>query len=162
MPGRCTVFLLLMLAASRAAGGARAGCARRRKQTIFRARARASNGSACAAPPPAQFSTAFGRPGRLKLAFPANPAGAPNTLYLTDYARFQVDRSGLIFTRDGFAYAVFAYRENGKRSAALRVTPAASEKVEIACAGRVSNELPKLRGLLRCDPDNALSLGECR
>jgi hypothetical protein len=39
--------------------------------------------------------------------------------------------------------------------------PSGKER-EIACAGRVDSELPKLRGVLRCDPDNALSLGDCR
>lgn len=161
MRGRCAAFLLLMLTAAGAAGSARGLCTA--SETSFFSCQSASKkwigvcGSAAGA---VQYR--FGRPGRLELAFPADPAHAPDSLYLTDYARFQVDHSELTFTNDGVEYAVYNYTENGKRSAGVRVTPASGKEFDIACVGRVANQLPKLRGVLRCDPDNALSLGECR
>lgn len=49
-----------------------------------------------------------------------------------------------------------------RESAGVRVSLAPGKEREIACTGPITSQLPKLPGVLRCDPDNALSLGECR
>lgn len=104
----------------------------------------------------------FGTPGRIELRFPDNPADAAASVALTHYGRFQVERLELTFNNKGADYTLFDYIDKGKRSAGVRVAAADGKQREIACAGPVTSQLPKLRGVLRCDPDNALSLGECR
>ncbi len=159
MRGRGAALLLLMTVSTGAAGG---GLCTASETPYFSCQIASKKwiGVCGAGTDAVQYR--FGRPGRIELAFPANPVDAPNTMYLTNYARHQVDRVELTFTNEGVDYAVFDYVENGKRNAGVRVTPAPGKEVQIACAGRVAGELAELRGALRCDPDNALSLGQCR
>ena len=158
MARRCAVFLLLMLAAASAAA---AGLCTRSETSFFSCQSAARKWiSVCgSAAGPLQYR--FGRPGRIELAYPADPGDAAGSLYLTSYGRFQVDRSELTFTNHGIGYAVFAYSENGKRSAGVRITLDTGKELEIACAGPIVSKLPKLSSVLPCDPDNALSLGDC-
>jgi hypothetical protein len=104
----------------------------------------------------------FGTPGRIEFRYPANPADATDSVSLTHYGRFQVERLELTFSNRGVAYTLFDYVEAGKQNAGVRVATIAGKEHEIPCVGPVVSRLPKLRGVLRCDPDNALSLGECR
>ncbi len=156
---RSAVSLLLMLAASASAAGG--GLCIPSETRFFSCQTASKKWIGVCGASTGAVQYRFGRPGRIELAFPAHPADAPDTMHLTAYSRFQVDRSELTFTKGGVDYAVFDYVENGERSAGVRVTPTAGKEVEIACAGRVTSALPKLRGVLRCDPDNALSLGTC-
>lgn len=154
-----TALLLLLLAGSSATG---AGLCTAPDTNFFSCRTAAKKWIGVCGSASGAVQYRFGRPGHIELAFPAQPADAVESLYLTHYARFQVDRSELTFTREDVGYTVFAYRENGKQTAGVRVAQASGKEREIACAGPISSQLVKLRGVLRCDPDNALSLGECR
>lgn len=104
----------------------------------------------------------FGTPGRIEFRFPTNPADAAGSVALTHYGRFQVERLELTFSNHGADYTLFDYFENGKQNAGVRVVTRAGKEHEIPCAGPIVSTLPKLRAVLRCDPDNALSLGQCR
>jgi hypothetical protein len=159
MQGRFAALVLLMLAAGGAAG---AGLCTAAETAFFSCQTAGKKWIGVCGSPSGAVQYRFGRPGRIELAYPADPADAADSLYLTHYTRFQVDRSELTFTNQGVGYAVFAYRERGRRSAGVRMTLAPGKDREIACAGPIASALPKLHGVLGCDPDNALSLGECR
>jgi hypothetical protein len=104
----------------------------------------------------------FGKPGKVELAYPADPAQGKSSLRLAHYMRYQADRVEVTFSNGGNDYAVFDYSEEGKRHAGVRLTTAAGKELEIACRKPVASRLVKLEGVLACDADNALNLGVCR
>ena len=155
------VLAAFLLLAPAAAGAASAGLCAASETSFFSCQTAGKKWIGLCGSATGAVQYRFGAPGRIELQYPADPADAVSSLHLTHYARFDADRSELTFSNQGVGYALFAYREHGKQSAGVRVAIAGGKEREIACAGRIVSHLPRLRGVLRCAPDNALSLGEC-
>ena len=112
--------------------------------------------------PPAALQYRFGKPGRIELRYPADAAQGPQLFLFAQYMRYQVDRVALHFTNDGTEYEVFDEREDGQRSAGVRVSKAGADReTELPCRGPVTSRLGALKPLLRCDADSALQGGSC-
>jgi hypothetical protein len=103
----------------------------------------------------------YGRSGAVELQFPERAADAATQMLYSHYGRYQTERVELRFTNGGAEYVLFEYLEGKRRSAGVRVTAGAKERV-IACAGRIDSRLGELEGALPCDADSALNLGACR
>ncbi|WLI88624.1 hypothetical protein Q4S45_18150 [Massilia sp. R2A-15] len=103
----------------------------------------------------------FGKPGKLEFSFPPDGKDGARSMRLAHYFRYQVDRTEVTFSNQGNDYALYDYTEDGKRSAGVRVATAAGKEVDIACVKLVQSRLGELDGVLKCDADNALSMGAC-
>jgi hypothetical protein len=116
--------------------------------------------SLCGAPP-RTLQYRFGSAQRPALAFPRDPsAGAASFLY-AHYFRYRTDRSEVTFNNQSVDYAIFDYTEDGKRRAGVRVTTSGGKETELVCSGPIISRLGDLKGVLQCDPDNALNSGGC-
>ena len=104
----------------------------------------------------------FGAMARTELRFPEDPAAGAASFALAHYFRFHTDRIEVAFRNQGVDYAIFDYKEDGKRRAGVRVTTVDGKETELVCSGRITSRLGKLEGIVRCDPDNALNSGACR
>ena len=112
--------------------------------------------------PPAALQYRFGRPGQIELHYPADAAQGPQLFLFARYMRYQVDRIALSFSNEGTEYEVFDEREDGKRSAGVRVTKAGDgREIVLRCRGPVTSRLGTLKPLLRCNADSALQGGSC-
>lgn len=112
--------------------------------------------------PPAALQYRFGKPGQIELRYPADAAQGPQLFLFAHYMRYQVDRIALNFSNEGTEYEVFDEREDGKRSAGVRVTKAGdSRETALPCRGPVTSRLGTLKPLLRCNADSALQGGSC-
>lgn len=112
--------------------------------------------------PPAALQYRFGKPGQIELRYPADAAQGPQQFMFAQYMRYQVDRIALQFTNEGTDYEVFDEREDGKRSAGVRVSKAGNgRETALPCRGPVTSRLGALKPLLRCDADSALQGGSC-
>ena len=112
--------------------------------------------------PPAALQYRFGAPGKIELRYPADAAQGPQQFLFAQYMRYQVDRIALSFSNEGTDYEVFDEREDGKRSAGVRVTKAGGgRETALPCRGPVTSRLGALKPLLRCNADSALQGGTC-
>ena len=112
--------------------------------------------------PPSALQYRFGKPGQVELRYPADATQGPQLFLFAQYMRYQVDRITLRFTNEGTGYEVFDEREDGKRSAGVRVTKAGDgRETALPCRGPVTSRLGALKPLLRCDADSALQGGSC-
>ena len=112
--------------------------------------------------PPAALQYRFGKPGQIELRYPADAAQGPQLFLFAQYMRYQVDRIALHFTNEGTDYEVFDEREDGKRSAGVRVSNGGDgRETALPCRGPVTSRLGALKPLLRCDADSALQGGSC-
>jgi hypothetical protein len=112
--------------------------------------------------PPAALQYRFGKPKQIELRYPADAAQGPQQFLFAQYMRYQVDRIALHFTNEGTDYEVFDEREDGKRSAGVRVSKAGDgRETALPCRGPVTSRLGALKPLLRCDADSALQGGSC-
>ena len=76
--------------------------------------------------------------------------------------RHRVDRITLHFRNEGTEYEVFDEREDGQRSAGVRVTKGGDgRETALPCRGPVTSRLGALKPLLRCNADSALQGGSC-
>jgi hypothetical protein len=111
---------------------------------------------------PAALQYRFGKPGQIELRYPADAAQGPQRFLFAQYMRYQVDRIALRFSNEGTDYEVFDEREDGKRSAGVRVTKAGDgRETALPCRGPVTSRLGALKPLLRCNVDSALQGGSC-
>ena len=105
----------------------------------------------------------YGRPGRVELAFPPDPADGPQRLLLSVYSRpGGVERWSIRFDNGGTGYTVFDWAdESGAREAGVTVVAKAdgSEKT-LPCVRRARLDRQRLRAMLACDADSAL--GGCK
>ncbi len=110
---------------------------------------------------PGHLQYRFGKPGTPEFSFPSDGKNGVRDMRLAHYFRHEVDRIEVSFSNRGNDYALYDYTEDGKRSAGVRVVTAAGKEVDIACVKPVQSRLGKLDGVLKCDADNALSMGAC-
>ncbi len=110
---------------------------------------------------PQRLQYLYGRPGRLELAYPEAAAGGPEKLSYAHYVRPDTDYTEIGFARGEIAYAVFDYREGSGRTAGVAVTLADGSERRFECATPIESQLQIWSGVLRCDPDNALTGGQC-
>ena len=104
----------------------------------------------------------FGTAARTELRYPEDPASGSASFLFAHYFRAQTDRTEVTFRNQGVEYAVFDYTEDRKRRAGVRVSAPDRKEVEIVCTGKVTSRLAELKGVLKCDADNALNGGGCR
>lgn len=116
--------------------------------------------SLCARPDGA-LQYRIGKPSRLDLAHPAQPAVANEAFRLAHYSRSQVERLELAFDIGTYTYSLFDYTEAGRRSAGVRVSTESGQETVLNCRGKVTSRLLQLKGKVACDTDSALNLGSC-
>jgi hypothetical protein len=104
----------------------------------------------------------FGTPAKAELRYPSDPASGSAGFLFAHYFRFQTDRTEVTFRNQGVEYAVFDYSEDRTRRSGVRVTSAEGKDTELVCSGGITSRLPELKGVLKCDADNALNGGSCR
>lgn len=105
----------------------------------------------------------FGAPAKIELRYPPDASQGPQQFLFAQYTRYQVDRIALHFRHEGTGYEIFDEREDGKRSAGVRVSKASDgRETALPCRGPVTSRLGALKPLLRCDAESALQGGACR
>lgn len=110
---------------------------------------------------PSALQYRYGKPPRVELAFPDNPADGAKQLFYAHYERFQVERSEVTFSHANVDYAVFDYTEHGRRSTGVHITMPDGSEHEVHCAGPIKGRLSALAKSLHCDADNALNGDNC-
>jgi len=111
---------------------------------------------------PRSLQYRFGTPAKPELRYPEDPAAGAASFLFAHYFRYQTDRAEVTFRNQGVEYAIFDYTEGRERRAGVRVTAATGKDVELVCSGKITSRLLELKGMLKCDADNALSGGSCR
>ena len=107
----------------------------------------------------------FGTSEKIEMEFPASKKKSLNKFYFAHYSRYQTDYSLLSFTNKKFKYAVFKnYDETQKpkTSAGVLITTSDQNEKSIVCSRELFFELNQLEGLVACDPDDALTMGQCK
>lgn len=109
----------------------------------------------------------FGKPGKIELAFPADRAGSLEKFRYAHYFRFQVDRTTVSFSNDGFDYSLFTHYDGEEKPAVqakgVWVTNKAQpdKEIEILCKGQAVSRLEQLENVLPCDTQSEIaSCGE--
>ena len=159
---RCVQLWLLLAAASAQAHPARAQALCATDESTYFSCA-SSNGRAInlCGKPAQTLQYRFGKPGRVELAYPAQPQDSLNAFWYAHYARAQTERIEIRFDNAGTEYVLFDYTEDGRRQAGVRVTRESKES-NVVCRGPIRSRLSELQGKLKCDTDNALAAGTCR
>lgn len=109
----------------------------------------------------------FGRAGALELEYPPGRGDPGGAFRYSHYARFQVSRTAVGFTREGAAYWVFDDYEGdappATRVQGVQVTlrGAKEKSLTLSCVGVATSELGSLETVLPCANDDPLNLGEC-
>lgn len=111
---------------------------------------------------PKNLQYRFGRLQQVEFRYPESTADNLDNFRFAHYARFQTERSEVVFSHAGVDYTVFDYTEQRMRRAGVRVTLANGKEREWICSGTVVSQLDKLRDALHCDADSALNGGDCR
>lgn len=110
---------------------------------------------------PATLQYRFGRANSVEFRFPAQASAGPAKMLFAHYSRYQTERAEVAFNNVGVDYAIFDYLENGEHRVGVRVTTTDGKERELLCAGKIISRLGELKGVLGCDPDNALNGGIC-
>lgn len=106
----------------------------------------------------------FGRAETLELAFPEPAADPAKHFYFAHYARYQVSRTAVRFSRQNAEYRIFDSYEadSGPAQRTQGVEVAfAGKTVTLKCIGPTASALGELQDSLPCDQDDALNMGEC-
>ncbi|MGZ3692619.1 MAG: hypothetical protein ACXVAX_14010 [Pseudobdellovibrio sp.] len=107
----------------------------------------------------------FGTPEKIELEFPSNKKNSLQKFYFAHYLRYQTDYSLLSFTHKKFKYAVFKnYDETQKpkTSSGVMITTDDQNEKSIICKNELVFELNQLEGIVACDPEDALTMGQCK
>jgi hypothetical protein len=162
MRGGATCMVLALLTSASHAAAPGAGLCAATETTFFACTTkRAKSISVCGAPP-RTLQYRFGTAQRPELVYPGDASAGPASFLYAHHFRYRADRFEVTFSHRSIDYAVFDYREDGKRRAGVRVTNAEGKETELVCSGPVTSRLAELEGVLRCDADNALNGGGCR
>lgn len=157
---RLTLVLVAVAASQAHAARAQSLCAKD-ETTYFSCPASHGRSINLCGKPAQTLQYRFGKPGRVELAFPAQPEEGADAFRYAHYSRFQVDRFELRFDNAGTEYVLFDYTESGRREAGVGVTQAGKE-VSVSCRMPIRSRLGELEGKLKCDTDSALTGGACR
>jgi hypothetical protein len=155
---RATCALLALFAS----GAHAAGLCAATEKTYFACNTSAGKSISLCGAPPRTLQYRFGAAQRPELTHPRDPSAGPARFLYAHYFRSGTDRWEITFDDQSVDYAIFDYTEDGKRRAGVRVTPAGGKETELVCSGAVVSRLGELKGVLRCDPDNALNGGACK
>jgi hypothetical protein len=97
----------------------------------------------------------------IELSFPADAKLGREEIKHAHYARADVDLQELSFTRGDTEYTVFDRSEGRARTSGVEVTHSNGKSTRIRCAKPLHSEMESLQRILKCDPNNALSGGNC-
>jgi hypothetical protein len=112
--------------------------------------------------PPQALQYRFGRPGRIELQYPQDPAAGMDQFGFAHYKRLGTDRVEIRFVNRGTEVVLFDYQEDkAPRETGVRTTRKGGKEQEVACTGPVTSRLHDLKAVLRCDAENGLNLGRC-
>ena len=103
----------------------------------------------------------YGRPGRIELAYPESATDGLEKLCYAHYIRPDTDYTEARFARGGISCAGFDNREGSDRTAGVAVTLADGRERRFECFRTIDSRLKLWPSTLRCDPDNALTGGQC-
>lgn len=108
----------------------------------------------------------FGRPQQLELSYPKTGAGVSSFTY-AHYSRYQVDRTTVSFVNGQYRYSLFDDYEGDMSPAThqqgVQVSRRESdnEPATLYCIKPAQSRLQALHGVLPCDKDDALTMGDC-
>lgn len=111
--------------------------------------------------PPRSLQYRFGKVGEPEFRYPEAPTEGVGGFTIAHYWRYQTDRLEIGFRNQGADYSIFDYTEGRRRQAGVRATTADGKGRTFSCKGKIVSRLADLKGVLRCDPDNALNGGQC-
>jgi hypothetical protein len=105
----------------------------------------------------------YGSREKIELVFPATRDGSLEKFRYVHYWRYQIDRTQVAFSNDGFEYALFtSYDGEGKRPVTehgvvvLKEGPS-NKETRLICKAPALVRLEKLEHVLPCDTEHALA-----
>jgi len=110
----------------------------------------------------------FGSVRKVELEFPRQRAESQKQFQYAHYLRYQVDRTEVRFTRDGYTYTLFdAYEGEAQKPQRLRgvqvdAPDARKNGVTLSCHGPAISKVQTLDTIVPCDKENPLNMGNCR
>ena len=110
---------------------------------------------------PTTLRYGYGTAAHRELQFPASASGSAAQFGFAHYARYQTERSDVIFHHARTDYAVFDSTEKGRHRAGVDITIADGRQAQVRCVGAIQGQPIRLGESLHCDADSALNEAGC-